>query len=129
MVDQNNFHTFRPLLYQVATAGLSPGDVAYPIRAVFGRSANITFRHATVTEIDPAAKTFTLSEGSTLRYDRLIVASGSVASYHEVAGAERRSLPLYTLDDARRLRNSSSTRSRPRTRNLLATEREAPALW
>ena len=44
IVDQRNFHTFQPLLYEVATAGLEAGDVAYPVRAIFGRSRNVTFR-------------------------------------------------------------------------------------
>ncbi|MGH9057383.1 MAG: NAD(P)/FAD-dependent oxidoreductase, partial [Acidimicrobiales bacterium] len=87
VVDQNNLHTFRPLLYQV------------------GRTPNVSFRHASVTGIDPQAKTVTLSQETTLGYDRLIVASGSAVSYHHVPGAERWALPLYTLDDARRLRN------------------------
>ena len=52
IVDQRNFHTFQPLLYEVATAGLDSGDVAYPIRAIFGRADNVTFRFATVTGVD-----------------------------------------------------------------------------
>ena len=47
IVDQRNFHTFQPLLYEVATAGLDSGDVAYPVRAIFGRSRNVTFQFAT----------------------------------------------------------------------------------
>lgn len=105
LVDRNNFHTFRPLLYQVATAGLSPGDVAYPVRAAFGRWPNVSFRHATVQGIDPVTKTVTLEHASTLHYDRLVLATGSVASYHGVAGAQEWALPLYSLDDARHLRN------------------------
>lgn len=49
IVDQHNFHTFLPLLYQVATAGLEPADIAYPIRTIFGKSDNVTFRHGRVT--------------------------------------------------------------------------------
>ena len=52
IVDQRNFHTFQPLLYEVATAGLEAGDVAYPIRAIFGRADNVTFRFATVSGVD-----------------------------------------------------------------------------
>ena len=52
IVDQRNFHTFQPLLYEVATAGLEPGDVAYPIRAIFGQADNVTFRFAKVTGVD-----------------------------------------------------------------------------
>lgn|GEM_PF-3367817 len=105
VIDQNNYHTFRPLLYQVATAGLSPGDIAYPARAVFARAPNVVFRHGLVTQVDPASRTVSLAGGAVVRYDRLIVACGARASYHRVPGAQRWSLPLYTLDDARRLRN------------------------
>ncbi len=52
VVDQRNFHTFQPLLYQVATAGLDAGDVAYPIRSIFGRAGNVRFRFAKVTGVD-----------------------------------------------------------------------------
>jgi flavin-dependent dehydrogenase len=52
VVDQRNYHTFQPLLYEVSTAGLDPGDVAYPIRAIFGRTPNVTFRYGTVTGVD-----------------------------------------------------------------------------
>lgn len=119
VVDQHNFHTFRPLLYQVATAGLSPGDVAYPVRAVFGRSGNVTFRHGAVTDVDVDARTLRLSDGTALGFDRLILACGSVASYHNIPGAERWALPLYNLDDARRLRN--------RLLQLLETADQNPA--
>ena len=51
IVDQRNFHTFQPLLYEVATAGLEAGDVAYPVRAIFGRSRNVTFRFGRVTGV------------------------------------------------------------------------------
>ena len=52
IVDQRNFHTFQPLLYEVATAGLESGDVAYPIRVIFGKADNVTFRMAAVTGVD-----------------------------------------------------------------------------
>ena len=52
VVDQRNFHTFQPLLYEVATAGLESGDVAYPIRVIFGKADNVTFRMAAVTGVD-----------------------------------------------------------------------------
>ena len=52
IVDQHNFHTFQPLLYQVATAGLEPADVAFPIRTIFGHAPNVRFRHAFVRSVD-----------------------------------------------------------------------------
>ncbi|HLK46293.1 MAG TPA: NAD(P)/FAD-dependent oxidoreductase [Acidimicrobiales bacterium] len=105
IVDQHNFHTFQPLLYQVATAGLEPADVAYPVRTVFGRAPNVTFRHARVDAIDLAGRTVTTSEGDRLAYDALVVATGAVVAHFGVPGAAEHALPLYTLRDARRLRN------------------------
>ena len=56
LIDQHNFHTFQPLLYQVATAGLAPTDVAYPVRTIFRRATNVVFRHGRVTSIDLEAR-------------------------------------------------------------------------
>jgi NADH dehydrogenase len=105
LVDQHNFHTFQPLLYQVATAGLEPADVAYPVRTIFGRSPNITFRHGKVTAIDLDARKLAFSDGTNLAYDQLVLASGATAGYYGIPGARDHARPLYTLSDARRLRN------------------------
>jgi len=105
IVDQHNFHTFQPLLYQVATAGLEPADVAYPVRTIFGRAPNVSFRHGRVTGIDMSSRKLTLSDGARLAYDQLVVASGATAGYFAVPGASQNALPLYTLLDARKLRN------------------------
>lgn len=105
VVDQHNFHTFQPLLYQVATAGLEPADVAYPIRTVFRNTPNISFRHGRVTSIDLEAKEVLLANGPHLAYDHLVLASGASAEFFGVPGAAEYSLPLYTLADARHLRN------------------------
>jgi len=105
IVDRHNFHTFQPLLYQVATAGLEPADVAYPVRTIFGRSLNITFRHGKVTGADLDARKVSLADGTHLGYDQLVVASGATAGYFGIPGAAEYARPLYTLSDARRLRN------------------------
>jgi len=105
LVDQHNFHTFLPLLYQVATAGLEPADVAYPVRTIFGREPNISFRHARVTAIDTDGRRVLLAGGDELAYDHLVVASGAAAQFFDIAGASEQARPLYTLGDARRLRN------------------------
>jgi NADH dehydrogenase len=105
IVDQNNFHTFLPLLYQVATAGLEPTDVAYPVRTIFGKFKNVHFRHGRVTGIDHERQVVRLHDGSELRFDHLVFAGGAAASYFAVPGAKENSLALYTLSDARRLRN------------------------
>jgi len=104
LVDQHNFHTFLPLLYQVATAGLEPADVAYPVRTIFGREPNVRFRHGVVSSIDTERRRVVMADDE-LPYDYLVVASGAAAQFFGVAGACDHSLPLYTLGDARRLRN------------------------
>ncbi len=105
IVDQRNFHTFQPLLYEVATAGLDPGDVAYPVRVIFGKDPNVSFRFARVTGVDWDRKEALLEDAAPLPFDSIIVASGATARFFGVPGAAELSFPLYTLDDARRLRD------------------------
>jgi NADH:ubiquinone reductase (H+-translocating) len=105
IVDQHNFHTFQPLLYEVATAGLESDDVAYPVRAIFGRTGNIRFRLGTVTGVDWDTGQVQMASGDALSFDSLIVASGATARFFGIPGAAEHSLPLYTLADARRLRD------------------------
>ena len=81
VVDRNNYHLFVPLLYQVATAALSPADVAEPIRHVLGRYPNIRVVLGEVTQVDTDARHVALATGETLQYDRLVVATGSTSSY------------------------------------------------
>jgi thioredoxin reductase len=105
IVDQHNFHTFLPLLYQVATAGLEPADVAYPIRTIFGKSTNVTFRHGRASSVDHGRQVVTLRNGDELAYDHLVLACGATAAFFSIPGAEEHAMPLYTLADARGLRN------------------------
>jgi NADH:ubiquinone reductase (H+-translocating) len=105
IVDKHNFHTFLPLLYQVATAGLEPADVAYPIRTIFGRSGNVAFRHGLVTHVDLDERTARLNGGAQLAFDHVVFASGAVANFFGIPGADEYAKPLYTLADARHLRD------------------------
>jgi len=105
IIDQHNFHTFQPLLYQVATAGLEPADVAFPIRTIFGHARNVRFRHGRVRSVEQARNVVTLGDGSEIDYDHLVIATGAVAAFFGVPGASQFAMPLYTLSDARRLRN------------------------
>lgn len=105
IIDQHNFHTFLPLLYQVATAGLEPADVAFPIRTIFGHAPNVRFRHGRVQSVDQIRCLVTLTDGSQIAYDQLVIATGAAAAFFGVPGASQFALPLYTLADARRLRN------------------------
>ncbi len=80
VVDRNNYHLFQPLLYQVATAGLSPGNIAHPIRSILKSSRNTRVLMATVRGIDRSRRVVTLDDGE-LNYDHLIVAAGMVNHY------------------------------------------------
>ena len=83
LVDGHLYSTFQPLLYQVATAGLNPGDVAYPAGGFAGRyGAN--FRHGELAAIDPASRRIKLTNGLELGYDYLIIATGVAAAYHGI---------------------------------------------
>jgi NADH dehydrogenase len=105
VVDKHNFHTFLPLLYQVATAGLEPADVAYPIRTIFGHADNIRFRHGRVREVDHARSVIVLDDDSEIAFDHLVVATGATAAFFGIPGASQFAMPLYSLADARKLRN------------------------
>jgi NADH:ubiquinone reductase (H+-translocating) len=103
VVDAHDYHQFLPLLYQVATFQLAGDDVSMDLDALFRRHDNVTFRLATATSLDPTAKTVTLEDGSTLAGDYLVLAAGSQANFFGTPGAEH-TFPLYSLNDARRLR-------------------------
>jgi len=104
VLDRNGYTTFQPLLYQVATAGLAPSDVAYPARAISGKYG-ARFRHGEVTGINPAERTVSLADGSQIGYDYLILATGATAAYYGVAGAAEHARSLYTRRDAITLRD------------------------
>jgi NADH dehydrogenase len=103
VVDRTNHHVFQPLLYQVATASLSPSQIAYPIRGVLRRQANTRVLLAEVTAVDPAARKLALRDGE-LAYDFLILAAGARHSYFGHPEWEPLAPGLKTLDDALRIR-------------------------
>nr|WP_198983398.1 NAD(P)/FAD-dependent oxidoreductase [Herbaspirillum sp. ASV7] len=104
MIDRSNHHLFQPLLYQVATAGLSAPAISAPIRAILAQQRNLTTLMAAVTDIDPAAKNITLEDGSTVAYDHLIVAAGSTHSYFGRDEWSALAPGLKTLEDAFEIR-------------------------
>jgi NADH:ubiquinone reductase (H+-translocating) len=104
MLDNHLYSTFQPLLYQVATGGLNPGDVAYPVGGIMRRHGAI-FRRGELTEIDAGSRTVELSDGRELGYDYLILATGMSASYYGIAGAAEHTFGLYTRTDAIVLRD------------------------
>jgi NADH:ubiquinone reductase (H+-translocating) len=104
IVDRQNYHLFTPLLYQVATASLSPADISQPIRYMFSRQPNVKVLLGEVTGIDLAHKKVELSRGS-IQFDSLVVAAGSKNHYF---GNDRWSTlapPLKTIDDAQAIRD------------------------
>ena len=82
LIDRRNYHLFQPLLYQVATGSLSPGQIAAPIRGVLSRQKNTRVLLGDVVDIDPLAKRVVLADGAVIEYDSLIVAAGSQTSYY-----------------------------------------------
>jgi len=104
VVDRRNYHLFVPLLYQVATAALSPADIARPIRRILGKYPNIDVVLGEAVGVDAAAHTLRLADGSALGYDRLVVATGSDYSYFGHPEWAREAPGPRTLEDARRIR-------------------------
>jgi NADH dehydrogenase len=105
IVDAHNFHTFQPLLYQVATAGLDTDDIAYPIRGIFRRQRNVDVRVATVTGIDLDGRLVHTDRGAPLPYDTLVVAAGTISSDFGIDGVEEHTLPLKSVADAVAIRD------------------------
>src|ERR1700692_2268124 len=81
LIDRRNFHLFQPLLYQVATGALSPGEIASPLRYVLNRQKNIRVLLGEVANIDPEKRELIQAEGSRVPYDTVIFATGSTHSY------------------------------------------------
>ena len=105
VIDRNNYHLFVPLLYQVATAALSPADVAEPIRHVLGRYPNIRVVLGEVARVDPGSRELALATGETLRYDRLVVATGSTSSYFGHDEWRRHAPACKSIEEARVIRS------------------------
>jgi NADH:quinone reductase (non-electrogenic) len=109
ILDRNTFTTFQPLLYQVATAGLAPSDVAYSVRAIASKHG-ARFRRGELTSISAQDRMVELADGSQLRYDYLILAAGVTAAFYGVAGAAEHTRGLYTRADAIALRDELMAR-------------------
>jgi NADH:ubiquinone reductase (H+-translocating) len=105
LVDQHDYHTFQPLLYQVATDLLEPPTVGHSLRDLFGDDANVTVHEATVSAIDLDRREVEFTDMHSLGYDYLVLGLGVRANFFGVDGAAEHAHPLYTLPDAIRLRN------------------------
>jgi NADH dehydrogenase len=104
LVDRRNYHLFQPLLYQVATAGISPEEIAYPVRAVFRKQANLEFFMAEVQAVDLKMNLLQTSAGP-LYFDYLILAVGSQTNYFGLDTLAAHAYDLKDLDDAEAIRN------------------------
>ena len=104
VIDRLNYHLFQPLLYQVAMAGLSATDVAYPIRAALHSKRNVSVLLAEVTGVDVAGRSVRLDDGATLPYDYLVMAAGARTSYFGHDDWARFAPGLKDLDDALEVR-------------------------
>ncbi|HSK24378.1 MAG TPA: NAD(P)/FAD-dependent oxidoreductase [Egicoccus sp.] len=105
LIDRHNHHTFQPLLYQVATAGLQPQDIGISLRAAL-RRRGVALRMGEVVDIDPFRRTVHLADGGWVGYDRLVLAVGAIADDFGVPGVAEHAYGLKTLADATTLRNA-----------------------
>ena len=104
LIDKHNYHTFQPLLYQVATGGLEAGSIAYPIRKVIQEYKDFYFRLTQVVEIDNNKKTIVTEIGD-LTYDYLIIATGSKTNYFGNKEIERNSMAMKTIPQSLNIRS------------------------
>ncbi|MDE2149230.1 MAG: NAD(P)/FAD-dependent oxidoreductase [Gammaproteobacteria bacterium] len=104
VIDRRNFHLFQPLLYQVATAGLNPADIAWPVRSILRRQRNATVLLGEVTGVDKAAAAVVLGDGRVIPFDRLIIATGATHNYFGHDEWARVAPGLKRIDDATLIR-------------------------
>jgi NADH dehydrogenase len=104
LIDRRNYHLFQPLLYQVAIAGLSPAQIAYPVRSIFQNQKNLAFQMGEVTAVDFEAR-YVKMNGSVLAYDYLLLAVGGRTNFFGLESVERNSFQLKNVDSAVETRN------------------------
>lgn len=104
MLDRHNYHTFQPLLYQVATGGLEADSIAFPLRKIFKNQKNFTFRVTDVESVDPAKKAVNTSIGE-IGYDYLVIATGSDTNFFGQKEIEHFSMAMKTIPEALNLRS------------------------
>lgn len=104
LIDKNNYHTFQPLLYQVATAGLEPDSIAYPVRKTLSKKKNTYFRYAEVQQIDVESNMVETSIGA-LKYDQLVIATGATNNFFGNESIEANAIPMKSMVEALDLRS------------------------
>lgn len=105
LIDKNNFHQFQPLFYQVATSGLEPSSIAFPLRKIFQKRKNVHFRMAELLEVNTNLQEVYTSLGK-LKYDHLILATGVDTNYFGNKNIEQFGIPMKSVSEAIFLRNS-----------------------
>ncbi|MGZ6897074.1 MAG: NAD(P)/FAD-dependent oxidoreductase [Acidimicrobiia bacterium] len=106
IVDRHNFHTFSPLLYQVATAGLAPDDIAPNLRGIVQRAPNVEARMTAVRGVDFDRREVLVDGAPPIPYDVLVLAAGAVTNDFGIPGVEEHAIPLKTIADATHLRST-----------------------
>lgn len=109
LIDRHIYSTFQPLLYEVATGGLNPGDVAHALR-IFTRRKGLRYRHGTLSSLDAERRQLVLESGESLSYDYLVLATGAAVNYFGVPGAAEHAFSLYSRADAVTLRDALMAR-------------------
>jgi len=105
LIDKNDYHTFHPLLYQVATLELGPSEIAFPVREQLHRQTNLLFHQAPVTGIDLANKHVQVEGMAPFTYDYLVLALGAQVNYLRADGAQENGFPMYNVHDAIRVKD------------------------
>src|SRR6478735_3691635 len=105
LIDQNDYHQFQPLLYQLATAQIAVTDIARPLRGIFAKSKQVRVVTGTVTGVDTSTRTVSMEDGPDIDGDVLVLAAGAQPNFFDTPGAAEHAFPLYSVDDAERLRS------------------------
>jgi NADH:quinone reductase (non-electrogenic) len=104
LLDKNNFHQFQPLLYQVATSGIEPDSIVFPLRKLFKGFGNLFFRMAEVKNIDPE-NNIVFTEIGTVKYDYLVIATGSDTNFFGLSDVQQNSIGMKTIQEALNIRS------------------------
>nr|WP_319400792.1 NAD(P)/FAD-dependent oxidoreductase [uncultured Carboxylicivirga sp.] len=104
VIDKQNYHQFQPLFYQVATSGIEPSSISFPVRKIFQKNSNLHFRQTELLEVLPDNKLIKTGNGE-LKYDHLVIATGVTTNYFGSKNLEKYGLPMKTTAEAINLRN------------------------
>ena len=105
LIDRHTYNTFQPLLYQVATAALNPGDITWFLRSIRSHNKNVHYLKGTVLRMDHEAQTVELDGGQIVEYDYLIIATGVTTNFFGIPGADEHAMPLYRRSQALAVRD------------------------